>query len=123
MSQIALKHLETIAKSAAERFVKNNAQDVALLGADAVRAIFAAEVEALLEPIPQIDAGMPIELRAEIEGVLERRSRNVQLIAAATNQDAARVAALRASAASVAGGVAKAVVVTVAGLLVRALAG
>lgn len=118
-----LQQFDTIGKDAAAKFVRDNAQDVAVLGAEAVKAIFAAEVSAFMPPCPEPTPDMSIEVRAEIELVLEQRSRAAQLIAAAIKQDSARVAALRSSASTLAGNVAKAALVAGAGLVVRALIG
>jgi hypothetical protein len=110
-------------KEAAAKFIKENSADVAVLGADAVKAIFAKKVSELVQPIPELPENATIEQIKERELICADRDSVIQLEALAYKQDADRVGRLRESAGKIASGLVKGVAGIAFGAAIKAIMG
>jgi NAD-dependent DNA ligase len=95
--------LQTLMQDAAAKFVKDNATDVAKLGEDVVRAIFAQQFMATMPALLKLPDNATVEMRLESEENNAVRTEIAQVIAKAERENAASVARVRGNASSMVG--------------------
>lgn len=115
--------LQSMMQDAASKFVKDNATDVAKLGEDVVRAIFAQQFMATMPAIMKLPENASVEMRIALEENNAIRTEIFQVIAKAEREDAARVARVRGNASSIVGKIAGGTITALAGFLGKAIIG
>jgi len=122
-AEVLGSQLQSMMQDAASKFVKDNATDVAKLGEDVVRAIFAQQFMATMPAIMKLPENASVEMRIALEENNAIRTEIFQVIAKAEREDAARVARVRGNASSIVGKIAGGTITALAGFLGKAIIG
>lgn len=115
--------LQTLMQDAASKFIKENKDDVAKLGEDVVRAIFAQQFIATMPALMKLPDNASVEMRIAHEQNNAARTEVLQIISTAEREDAARVARIRGNASSAVGKIAGTALSLVGGFLAKAALG
>ncbi|HYG75128.1 MAG TPA: hypothetical protein VEK08_09010 [Planctomycetota bacterium] len=115
--------LQDTLRDAAVKFIRDNKDDVALLGEDIVRTILAQQVTAIMPSIPTLPENASAEMHAMVAEILKARSQAFQMVAKAEREHTAAVQRVRGNAATLAGTLAKSVLGIGAGIAAKFLIG